>query len=55
MPGMDGAGLIEQSRAAGYAGPFMVYAAMISSDDRERLSELHVQSVIIKPARYRPN
>jgi CheY-like chemotaxis protein len=51
MPGMDGFELIEQTRAAGYDGPFVVYAGMISPDDRERFRELRVQSVITKPAR----
>jgi CheY-like chemotaxis protein len=51
MPGMDGFELIEQTRAAGYSGPFVVYAGMISLDDRERFRELHVQRVITKPAR----
>ncbi len=51
MPGMDGFGLIEQTRATGYDGPFVVYAAMVSPDDRQRLGELHVQNVILKPAR----
>src|SRR2546423_8534887 len=29
MPGVDGFGLIEKSRSAGYAGPIIVYAASI--------------------------
>ena len=51
MPGLDGFGFIEQARAAGYTGPFMVYAGMISPDDRQRLNELHVSRLILKPAR----
>jgi CheY-like chemotaxis protein len=51
MPGMDGFDFIEQARATGYSGPFAVYAGMVSPDDRERLAELKVQSVIVKPAR----
>ena len=51
MPGMNGFDFIEQARAAGYDGPFVVYAGMISDGDRQRLRELHVQSVILKPAR----
>jgi CheY-like chemotaxis protein len=51
MPGMDGYGLIEASRTAGYSGPFVVCAGMISPDDRQRLQELHVSRVILKPAR----
>ena len=51
MPGMDGFDFIEQARATGYGGPIVVYAGMISPDDRQRLGELHVQRVILKPAR----
>jgi CheY-like chemotaxis protein len=51
MPGMDGFDFIEQTRAAGYGGPIVVYAGMVSPDDRQRLGELHVQGVILKPAR----
>lgn len=51
MPGLDGFGLIEQSRAAGYSGPFIVYAGMTSPDDLQRFRELGVARVIAKPAR----
>src|SRR3954454_2058243 len=51
MPGLDGFDFIEQARAAGYGGPFMVYAGMISPDDQQRLKELHVSKLILKPAR----
>jgi CheY-like chemotaxis protein len=51
MPGMDGFSFIEHARTAGYGGPIVVYAGMVSADDRQRLRELHVQSVIAKPAR----
>jgi len=51
MPGVDGFGLIEQSRSAGYAGPIIVYAAAISPDARQRLQELRVTLIIEKPAR----
>jgi DNA-binding response OmpR family regulator len=51
MPGLDGFGLIEQSRAFGYSGPFIVYAGMTSHDDLQRFRELGVAHVIRKPAR----
>ena len=51
MPGVDGFGLIEKSRAAGYAGPIIIYAASITADARQRLEELQVQGIIEKPAR----
>jgi CheY-like chemotaxis protein len=50
MPGMDGFGLIEQCRRAGYGGPFVVYAGMISPDARQHLHELGIHRVISKPA-----
>ena len=50
MPGMDGFTLIERARAAGYSAPILVYAGMLSEDDRQRLRELHVGHVISKPA-----
>jgi CheY-like chemotaxis protein len=51
MPGIDGFGLIEKSRMAGYAGSILVYAASITLDARKRLEELKVQSIIEKPVR----
>ena len=51
MPGIDGFGLIEKSRSAGYAGPIIIYAASITADARQRLEELQVQRIIEKPAR----
>lgn len=51
MPGIDGFGLIEKSRSAGYTGPIIVYAASITADARQRLEELRVQGIIEKPAR----
>jgi DNA-binding response OmpR family regulator len=51
MPGVDGFGLIEKSRSAGYVGPIIVYAASITADARQRLEELRVQRIIEKPAR----
>ena len=51
MPGVDGFALIEKSRAAGYAGPIIVYAASITGDARQRLDELGIRHIIEKPAR----
>lgn len=47
---MDGFGLIEQCRRAGYGGPFVVYAGMVSPESRQRLQELGIHRVISKPA-----
>ena len=49
MPGMSGTALIEQARAAGYARPFIVYSGAITEDDRQRLRELNVTTIIEKP------
>jgi CheY-like chemotaxis protein len=51
MPGLDGVGLIEQARAAGYSNGFIVYAAIVGSDHRSRFNELRVRHVIEKPGR----
>jgi DNA-binding response OmpR family regulator len=51
MPGIDGFGLIEKSRLAGFAGSIIVYAASITLDARQRLQELQVQRIVEKPAR----
>ena len=49
MPGLDGYGLIEQSRSSGFEGAFIVYAASMTPDHRARLRELNVRHVIEKP------
>jgi CheY-like chemotaxis protein len=49
MPGLDGYGLIEQARSVGFTGPFIVYAASMTPDHRQRLRELNVTQVIEKP------
>jgi CheY-like chemotaxis protein len=49
MPGMDGFALVEQCRRAGYGGPFVIYAGMISPESRQQLHELGVHRVIAKP------
>ena len=51
MPGVDGFGLIEKSRLAGYAGPIIVYAASITAEARQQLEDMRVQRIIEKPAR----
>jgi CheY-like chemotaxis protein len=50
MPGMDGYQLISDARAVGYGGGFVVLASMLSSEDRTRLRDLGVRSVIDKPS-----
>ena len=50
MPHLDGFGLIELARAAGYVGAWLVYAALISPHDRQRLVELGVNRIVNKPS-----
>jgi len=52
MPGLDGYGVIEQARSAGYNGGFIVYAASMTPDHRERLRELRVPRIIEKPVPF---
>lgn len=53
MPGMDGFEFIEQSRAAGYDGKFLIYASAVTSDAQQRSRELRVERVIEKPVHRR--
>ena len=50
MPEMTGVRLIRQSRALGYRGPFVVWAAGLLDADRASLIELGVQQIIDKTA-----
>jgi CheY-like chemotaxis protein len=49
MPGLDGIGVIEQARMAGFAGQFVIFAGSVQPDQRSRLAELGVYRVIDKP------
>lgn len=50
MPLLDGFGLVQQARAVGYRGKFIVFANSLSPEDRQRYADLRVERVIDKPA-----
>jgi CheY-like chemotaxis protein len=49
MPRLDGFGLVEEARSAGYQGKIIVFANALSAEDRQRYRELRVDRVIDKP------
>ncbi len=51
MPRLDGFGVVEGARSAGYQGKIIVFATSLSSEDRQRYNELHVDRVIDKPGK----
>jgi len=52
MPSLDGFGLVQEARSAGYHGKIIVFANSLSPEDRRRYQEeLHVDRVIDKPGR----
>jgi CheY-like chemotaxis protein len=51
MPRLDGFGLVEQARSAGYEGKFIVFANALSPEERQRYDQLHVDRVIDKPGK----
>lgn len=51
MPQLDGFGLVEQARSAGFAGKIIVFANALSAEDRQRYAELRVDRVIDKPGK----
>lgn len=51
MPQLDGFGLVEQARSAGFAGKIIVFANALSTEDRQRYAQLRVDRVIDKPGR----
>jgi CheY-like chemotaxis protein len=51
MPRLDGFGVVEQARSAGFAGKIIVFANALSSEDRERYARLRVDRVIDKPGK----
>lgn len=50
MPGLSGLRMIQQARAIGFRGPFVVCAAGVSDADRAALIELGVQQIVEKTA-----
>ena len=51
MPRLDGFGLVEQARSAGFAGKIIVFANALSTEDRQRYEDLRVDRVIDKPGK----
>ncbi len=51
MPRLDGFGVVEQARSAGFAGRIIVFANSLSPEERQRYIELRVDRVIDKPGR----
>ena len=51
MPRLDGVGLVEQSRRAGYRGKVIVFATTLSESDRSRFGGLSVDAIIEKTSR----
>jgi CheY-like chemotaxis protein len=51
MPRLDGFGVVQQARSAGFAGKIIVFANALSAEDRQRYAELRVDRVIDKPGK----
>ena len=51
MPRLDGFGVVQQARSAGFCGKIIVFANALTPEDRQRYAELRVDRVIDKPGR----
>jgi CheY-like chemotaxis protein len=51
MPRLDGFGVVQQARSAGFTGKIIVFANALSAEDRRRYAELRVDRVIDKPGK----
>ena len=51
MPQLDGFGVVQQARCAGFEGKIIVFANSLSAEDRQRYAELRVDRVIDKPGK----
>jgi CheY-like chemotaxis protein len=51
MPQLDGFGVIQQARSAGFAGKIIVFANALSAEERQRYADLQVDRVIDKPGK----
>jgi two-component system OmpR family response regulator len=51
MPRLDGFGVVEEARSAGYQGKIIVFANSLSAEDRQRYQQLRVDRVIDKPGK----
>src|ERR1700681_2648205 len=51
MPRLDGFGVVQEARSAGFAGKIIVFANALSLEERQRYTELQVDRVIDKPGK----
>ena len=51
MPQLDGFGVVQQARSAGFVGKIIVFANSLSPEERKRYAELRVDRVIDKPGK----
>ena len=51
MPRLDGFGVVQEARSAGYQGKIIVFANALTPEDRQRYRELRVDRVIDKPGK----
>jgi two-component system response regulator YesN len=51
MPRLDGFGVVQEARSAGYQGKIIIFANSLSPEDRQRYRELRVDRVIDKPGK----
>lgn len=51
MPRLDGFGLVQEARSAGFAGQIIVFANGLSAEERQRYADLRVDRVIDKPGK----
>jgi CheY-like chemotaxis protein len=51
MPRLDGFGVVQQARVAGFEGKIIVFANSLTPEDRQRYAELQVDRVIDKPGK----
>ena len=51
MPQLDGFGVVQQARSAGFGGRIIVFANAVSPEERQRYAELRVDRVIDKPGK----
>ncbi len=51
MPRLDGFGVVQEARSAGYRGKIIIFANSLSPADRQRYRRLRVDRVIDKPGK----
>ena len=51
MPQLDGFGVVQQARGAGFEGKIIVFANSLTPEDRQRYADLRVDRVIDKPGK----